>query len=99
MPLFPGLTVFNEVGFEAQIWLGHGPINGRLNKRKVRSGPASDLQDLLQLRNGNMLFRFAFHYDTTEQWFSTAGTRPGTGTWRPLHRDLKHYRSQKCIRK
>ena len=30
-----------------------------------------------------------------EQWFSTAGTRPGT--WRPFHWDFKYYRSQKCI--
>ena len=30
-----------------------------------------------------------------DQWFSTAGTRPGTGTWRPFHRDLEHKRSQK----
>jgi len=24
------------------------------------------------------------------QRYSTAGTRPGTGTWRPFYRDLKH---------
>jgi hypothetical protein len=27
-----------------------------------------------------------------EQRFSTAGTRPGTGTWRPLYRDLKSFK-------
>jgi len=28
---------------------------------------------------------------TLDQRFSTAGTRPGTGTWRPFYRDLKYY--------
>ena len=60
VPLFPGLTVFNEVGFKAKIWLGHGPINRCLNKRKVRSGPTSDLQDLFQLRNEICYFCLAF---------------------------------------
>jgi len=26
-----------------------------------------------------------------EQRFSTAGTRPGTGTWRPSYRDLNYF--------
>ena len=30
-----------------------------------------------------------------EQRFSTAGTRPSTGTWRPLHRDLNCFRNFK----
>ena len=34
-----------------------------------------------------------------QRWFSTAGTRPGTGTCRPFHWDLQHYRNWKCIRK
>ena len=41
----------------------------------------------------------SFMDDPLEQWFSTAGARPGTGTCRPFHWDLKHYRNWKCIRK
>ena len=37
--------------------------------------------------------------NSRNQWFSTAGTRRGTGTWRPFYRDLKHYKNLKCIKK
>ena len=33
------------------------------------------------------------------QCFSTAVTRPGTGTCRPFQRNLQHYTNQKCVKK
>jgi hypothetical protein len=32
--------------------------------------------------------------DGLEQWFSTVGTRPGTGTWRPSYPDLELFLKQ-----
>ncbi len=32
------------------------------------------------------------------QCFSTAGTRPGTGTWRPFYRDLNFFETLKVAK-
>jgi len=37
----------------------------------------------------NRPLKSSIFFNPLNQCFSTAGTRPGTGTWRPFYRDLK----------